>query len=70
MPGQIMIIECDDLQKRENALRQILNNIAVLEKQFDNSKNKDEIELMSFVPEQLVIKEDLFKELKTKQVYL
>lgn len=32
MPGQIMIIECDDLQKRENALRQILNNIAVLEK--------------------------------------
>jgi len=27
-----MIIECDDLQKRENALRQILNNIDALEK--------------------------------------
>lgn len=54
MPGQIMVIECDDLQKRENALRQILNNIAALDRQFDSSKNKDEIELMSFVPEGLV----------------
>jgi len=35
-------------------LQQILNNIANLEKQFDSSKNKDEIELMSFVPEGLV----------------
>ena len=49
-----MVIECDDLQKRENALQQILNNIAVLERQFDSNKNKDEIELMSFVPEGLV----------------
>ena len=54
MPGQIMVIECDDLQKRENALRQILNNIAALDRQFDSSKNKAEIELMSFVPEGLV----------------
>ena len=54
MPGQIMVIECDDLQKRENALRQILNNIAALDRQFDSSKSKDEIELMSFVPEGLV----------------
>ena len=54
MPGQIMVIECDDLQKRENALRQILNNIAALDRQFDSSKNKDESELMSFVPEGLV----------------
>ena len=35
-------------------MQQILNNIANLEKQFDSSKNKDEIELMSFVPEGLV----------------
>lgn len=54
MPGQIMVIECDDLQKRENALRQILNNISVLDRQFENSKIKEEIELMSFVPEGLV----------------
>lgn len=54
MPGQIMVIECDDLQKRENALRQILNNIAALDRQFDSSKSKEEIELMSFVPEGLV----------------
>lgn len=35
-------------------MQQILNNIAVLERQFDSNKNKDEIELMSFVPEGLV----------------
>ena len=51
-PGQIMIIESDDLSKREAALMQVLKHFEKIES-FQPNKSK-EIQLMSFVPEGLV----------------
>ena len=31
VPGQVMIIECKDLQRREDALREVLTNIERIE---------------------------------------
>lgn len=53
VPGQVMIIESRDLQKREDALRGILTNVLRIEQQNKGSK-VDEIELMTFIPEGLV----------------
>jgi|TARA_B110000285_G_C15123993_1_gene618999 hypothetical protein len=49
-----MIIESNDLQKREDALRMILSNIERIERDFKGKNFKGEIELMTFVPEGLV----------------
>jgi hypothetical protein len=49
-----MIIECDNLQRREDALRMILTNIERIDKDFKGKSFKGEIELMTFVPEGLV----------------
>jgi len=58
MPGQAMIIKSNDLQKREDALREVLTQIERIEKDFNGNKNyvssKVEIALMTFVPEGLV----------------
>jgi transcription antitermination factor NusA-like protein len=53
VPGHAMIIQAKELQKREDALREILNNILRIEQQSKGSK-VDEIELMTFIPEGLV----------------
>ena len=55
-----MIIVSNDLQKREDALREVLTEIERIEKDFNGNKsyhgssNKVEIALMTFVPEGLV----------------
>lgn len=49
-----MIIESNDLQKREDALRMILTNIERIERDFKGKNFRGEIELMTFVPEGLV----------------
>ena len=49
-----MIIESDDLQKREDALRMILSNIERIERDFKGKNFRGDIELMTFVPEGLV----------------
>lgn len=55
VPGQVMTIESKDLQRREDALREVLQNIERIEKQKKNkSEHKMEIEMMTFVPEGLV----------------
>jgi hypothetical protein len=48
-----MVIECDDLSKREAALLQVLKHFEKIESFGSSSKSK-EIQLMSFVPEGLV----------------
>ena len=54
VPGSVMVIECENLQRREDALREVLMQIERIEKQNSNSDRKVEIELMTFVPEGLV----------------
>tara|TARA_B110000305_G_C19430163_1_gene635840 strand:- start:1760 stop:1972 length:213 start_codon:yes stop_codon:yes gene_type:complete len=56
IPGQAMIIEADDLQKRQDALRMILQKIERVEMYLKSKEKKQqvEIELMTFVPEGLV----------------
>lgn len=49
-----MIIESPDLQKREDALKEVLYRIERIEQDFNKSKSIQEIELMTFVPEGLV----------------
>ena len=49
-----MIIEANDIQRREDALRVILQNIERIEKDFKGKNFKGEIVLMTFVPEGLV----------------
>ena len=51
-----MIIEADDLQKRQDALRMILQKIERVEMYLKSKEKKQqvEIELMTFVPEGLV----------------
>lgn len=49
-----MIIESNDLQKREDALRMILTNIERIERDFKGKNFRGIIELMTFVPEGLV----------------
>ena len=49
-----MIIESNDIQRREDALRTILQNIERIEKDFKGKSFKGDIELMTFVPEGLV----------------
>jgi hypothetical protein len=46
-----MIIESNGLQKRENALRMILNNIERVESGLQGKNFRGEVELMTFVPE-------------------
>jgi hypothetical protein len=53
VPGQVMIIESKDIQKREDALREILTNIARIDKQLRGSTN-EKVDLMTFIPEGLV----------------
>lgn len=53
-----MIIKSNDLQRREDALREVLNQIERIEQDFNHGKKYDrgkpQIELMTFVPEGLV----------------
>jgi len=53
VPGQVMIIECKDIVKREDALKAVLTRIDRLQRQSGTSKS-DKIELMTFIPEGLV----------------
>lgn len=52
-----MIIKSNDLQRREDALREVLSQIERIEHDFHGKKfnhGKPTIELMTFVPEGLV----------------
>ena len=53
-PGQAIVIEAADIQRREDALRVILQNIERIEKDFKGKNFTGEIDLMTFVPEGLV----------------
>jgi predicted PilT family ATPase len=53
MPGQAMIIESKDMTKKEDALREVLNQIERIEQDTLNNKAAL-IELMTFIPEGLV----------------
>jgi len=54
VPGQVMIIQSHDLQKKEDALREVLNQIERIEQTTFKNDSKQNIELMTFVPEGLV----------------
>jgi len=53
LAGQVMILESKDIQKREDALRMVLNQIERIDKSLNNDRSQD-IELTTFVPESLV----------------